>query len=56
MSEGDIKELYENVEYTIKEREQDLLDALESSDENSKKVKNCKKRLKQVNVKIKVGT
>jgi hypothetical protein len=56
MSEGDIKELYEDVEYTIKEREQDLLDALESSDENSKKVKNCKKRLKQVNVKIKVGT
>ena len=40
----------------IIQREQDLLDALESSDENSKKVKNCKKRLKQVNVKIKVGT
>jgi hypothetical protein len=29
------------------------LDALESSDENSKKVKNCKKRLKQVKVKTK---
>jgi DNA replication initiation complex subunit (GINS family) len=53
MSEDGIKELYEDVEYTIKEREQDLLDALESSDENSKKVKNCKKRLKQVKVKIK---
>jgi DNA replication initiation complex subunit (GINS family) len=53
MSEDGIKELYEDVKYTIKERERDLLDALESSDENSKKVKNCKKRLKQVKVKIK---
>ena len=51
MSEDGIKELYEDVEYTIKERERDLLDALESSDENSKKVKNCKKRLKQVKIK-----
>ena len=53
MSEDGIKELYEDIEYTIKEREHDLLDALECSDENSKKVKNCKKRLKQVKVKIK---
>ena len=51
MSEDCIKELYEDVEYTIKERERDLLDALESSDKNSKKVKNCKKRLKQVKIK-----
>ena len=55
MSEDDIKELYDDVEYTINERKQDLLDALESSDENSKKVKNCKKRLKQVNIRIKEG-
>ena len=34
-----------DVEYTIKEREQDLLDALESSEEDSKKVKICKKRI-----------
>lgn len=53
MSEDDIKELHGDIEYTIKEREQDLLDALESSDENSKKVKICKKRLKQVKVKNK---
>jgi hypothetical protein len=53
MSEDGIKELYEDVKYTIKERERDLLDALESSDENSKKVKSCKKRLKQVNIKLK---
>ena len=53
MNEDDIKELYEDVEYIIKERKQDLLDALECSDENSKKVKNCKKRLKQVNIRIK---
>ena len=53
MSENDIKELNEDVKYTIKEREQDLLEALESSDENSKRVKMCKKRLKQVGIKMK---
>lgn len=53
MSEEDKKELFENVEYTQNERKKDLSEALESSEENSKKVKICKKRLKQVNVKIK---
>lgn len=53
MSEDDIKKLYGDVEYTIKERKQDLQDALESSDVNSKKVKSCKKRLKQVNIRMK---
>lgn len=53
MSEDDIKELYDNVESTKKERKQELMDALESSEEDSKKVKMCKKRLKQVNIKTK---
>jgi hypothetical protein len=35
------------------ERAQELSDALESSEENSRKVKMCKKRLNQVNIKIK---
>ena len=53
MSEEDKKELFENIEYTQNERKRDLSEALESSGENSKKVKMCKKRLKQVGVKIK---
>ena len=53
MSNEDIKDLNEYIKYTEKERKKDLLDALESSEENSKKVKICKKRLKQVNIKIK---
>ena len=53
MSSEDKKELFYNIEYTNKTREQDLMEALECSDENSKKVKMCKKRLKQVNIKIK---
>ncbi len=53
MSEDDIKELYDNVESTKKERKQELMDALESSEEDSKKVKMCKKRLNQVNIKTK---
>ena len=52
MSEDDKKELRNNIECIKKERNCDLLDALESSDENSKKVKMCKKRLKQVIINI----
>ena len=52
MSDDDKKELRNNIEYIKKERNCDLLDALESSDENSKKVKMCKKRLKQVSINI----
>jgi hypothetical protein len=52
MSEDDKKELRNNIEYIKKERNHELLDALESSDENSKKVKSCKKRLKQVSINI----
>jgi hypothetical protein len=50
MNDDDKKELYADIEYIKKEREKDLSDALESSEEDSKKVKICKKRLKQVNV------
>lgn len=53
MSKDDKKELFEHLEYTIKERKKDLTDALESSEEDSKKVKMCKKRLKQVNISLK---
>jgi hypothetical protein len=52
MSEDDKKELHNNIECIKKERNHELLDALESSDENSKKVKSCKKRLKQVSINI----
>ena len=52
MSEDDKKELHNNIEHIKKERKHELLDALESSDENSKKVKSCKKRLKQVSINI----
>ena len=55
MSDEDIKNMYEDIEYTKKERKKDLSDALESSEENSKKVKICKKRLNQVNIKLKEG-
>ena len=50
MSDDDKKELYDNIEYIKKERKKDLSDALESSEEDSKKVKICKKRLKQVSI------
>ena len=53
MSDEDKKELNYDIESIKKERKKDLLDALESSDENSKKVKTCKKRLKQVYINIK---
>ena len=55
MSEEDIKNMYEDIEYTKKERKKDLSDALESSEEDSKKVKICKKRFNQVNIKLKEG-
>ena len=44
MSEDDISEMYANVEYIHKVRKQELLEALESSEEDSKKVNICKKR------------
>ena len=50
MSEDDISEMYASVEYIHKVRKQELLDTLESSEEDSKKVNICKKRLKQVDV------
>ena len=50
MSEDDKKEMYDNIEYIHKVRTQELLDALESSEEDSKKVISCKKRLGQVNI------
>ena len=55
MSKDDKREMYENVEYIRKERHQELLDALESSEEDSKKVKMCRKRLKQVDINKKRG-
>jgi hypothetical protein len=55
MSEDDISEMYANVEYIHKVRKQELLEALESSEEDSKKVNICKKRLKQVDVNKKRG-
>jgi hypothetical protein len=55
MSEDDKKEMYENIEYIHKVRKQELLDALESSEEDSRKVLNCKKRLNQVDVSKKRG-
>ena len=53
MSDNDKKTLYDNIEYIKIQREKELSDALESSEEDSKKVKSCKKRLKQVNIKTK---
>ena len=53
MSSDEIKELQNDIEYIQSERNKELLDALESSEENSKKVKLCKKRLNQVNIKLK---
>ena len=55
MTEDDKKEMYENIEYIHKVRKQELLDALESSEEDSKKVMTCKKRLNQVDVSKKRG-
>lgn len=55
MTEDDKKEMYENIEYIHKVRKQELLDALESSEEDSKKVMACKKRLNQVDVSKKRG-
>ena len=55
MSEDDKKEMYENIEYIHKVRKQELLDALESSEEDSKKVMTCKKRFNQVDVSKKRG-
>jgi hypothetical protein len=55
MNDEDIKELNETLKETKIQRERDLLDALESSEENSRKVKACKKRLKQVDIKIEEG-
>ena len=52
MSDNDKKELKNNIEYIKIERSKDLSDALESSEENSKKVKMCKKRLNQVNINL----
>lgn len=53
MSDEDKKNMYEDIEYIKKERKKNLSEALESSEEDSKKVKMCKKRLKQVNIKLK---
>jgi hypothetical protein len=53
MSDDDKRELFDNIEHAQMERKKDLIEALESSDENSKKVKVCKKRLKQVNINFK---
>ena len=50
MNDDDKRELYENIEYIKAERKKDLLEAIENSDEDSKKVKICKKRLNQVNI------
>lgn len=55
MTEDDKKEMYENIEYIHKVRKQELLDALESSEEDSKKVMTCKKRFNQVDVSKKRG-
>lgn len=55
MTEDDKKEMYDNIEYIHKVRKQELLDALESSEEDSKKVMACKKRLNQVDVSKKRG-
>ena len=52
MSDDDKKELKNSIEYIKIERTKELSDALESSEENSKKVKMCKKRLNQVNINL----
>ena len=53
MNNDDKQELFDNIEHTQMERKRELLEALESSEEDSKKVKVCKKRLKQVNINFK---
>ena len=55
MSDDDKRDLYDDIEYIKKERKKDLSDALESSDGDSKKVKICKKRLKQVVINFEEG-
>ena len=55
MTDDDKKEMYENVNDIKKVRQQELIEALESSDENSKRVRVCKKRLKIVNIKTEEG-
>lgn len=50
MSDDDKKDLYDYIKNTEIERKKELSDALESSEEDSRKVKICKKRLKQVNI------
>ena len=44
MNDDDKRELYEDIEYIKKERQKDLSDALESSEEDSKKVKICNRK------------
>lgn len=56
MSDDDIREMHDNIEYIHKVRKQELLEALESSEEDSKKVNICRKRLKQVDVNKKDGS
>ena len=53
MSNEDKKDLYEYIKNTEIERKKELSEALESSEEDSRRVKMCKKRLKQVNVDLK---
>ena len=52
MSDADKNKLKNSIENIKKERNNELVDALESSDENSRKVRICKKRLKQVSINI----
>jgi hypothetical protein len=56
MSDDDIREMHDNIEYIHKVRKQELLEALESSEEDSKKANICRKRLKQVDVNKKDGS
>jgi hypothetical protein len=53
MNNDDMTDMYEGVENIRNEREREMSDALENSEEDSRKVKACKKRLKQVSIKIK---
>ena len=51
MNNDDITDMYESVENIRCEREREMSDALENSEKDSRKVKACKKRLKQVSIK-----
>ena len=53
MDDDDMVDMYEEIKNIRSEREREMSDALESSEEDSRKVKACKKRLKQVSIKIK---